>query len=624
MITRVEFTRAGLALTAAVAFLGCLLTATILHDPVPRIHDEFSYALIGDTLARGHASGPAPPLPEFFETFHVLVRPTHASKYFPAQGIFLAIGERLTGHQPVGIWLSSALACAGTAWMLQAWIGRTWGLLGGLLMVIQYGIFSYWSQSYWGGMVAALGGALFFGAIRRLWDRFSWQSSLWLGFGLVVIATSRPLEGFLAVLPTIMLFLHHLWHDRRWNDSGFWLKLLLPCFAILSCGVFAMGAYNHAITGSAFATPYQVNEQQYQESPPFIFMPLRPRVNYSSPMLQYYYEVSETKLYVTSRVPKWFVTGVTRRLATWWQFYCGFLLSIPLVLPAVLRGGRARLLQIGIVAGLITLSFFSNPTAIAIRGLIDLLVLTQIALTWYVFHDKWSRVAIATCTLLLFEQFFTKWAFPHYFAPAACLILFLEVEGLRRIWNWNPGSAEPHRPLTRTERRRIARENESRRKPAFTLRWVIYALPVACVVSLVLRVEGRLNGWNDDPHGPDRQTLLMNDWSLRRADLEKWLQQQRMPQLVFVRYGPHHGVNFEWVYNHADIMRSHVIWARDLGAEHNRDLLKLLPDRTAWLLEADKRDPQLAPYSEVDSRATVPVAAPATKPNSNLDQDQLD
>jgi len=54
--------------------------------------------------------------------------------------------------------------------MLEAWIGLPWALFGAVLMVVQYGIFSYWSQSYWGGMVPALGGALALGAARRLWD----------------------------------------------------------------------------------------------------------------------------------------------------------------------------------------------------------------------------------------------------------------------------------------------------------------------------------------------------------------------------------------------------------------------------------------------------------------------
>lgn len=105
------------------AFLGCLAVTGVLHEPVPRIHDEFSYVLMSGTFASGHVANPSPPLPEFFDTFHVLMHPVYASKYFPAQGLFLAASEKFTGHPAVGIWLSSALACAATCWMLQAWIG---------------------------------------------------------------------------------------------------------------------------------------------------------------------------------------------------------------------------------------------------------------------------------------------------------------------------------------------------------------------------------------------------------------------------------------------------------------------------------------------------------------------
>src|SRR5205814_1319872 len=103
-------------------FLGGIAVAAILHEPVPRIHDEFSYVLMSNTFSAGHVSNPAPPLSEFFDTFHVLVNPIYVSKYFPVQGALLAIGEKLTGHPAVGVWLSAALACAATCWMLQAWV----------------------------------------------------------------------------------------------------------------------------------------------------------------------------------------------------------------------------------------------------------------------------------------------------------------------------------------------------------------------------------------------------------------------------------------------------------------------------------------------------------------------
>ncbi len=323
-------------------FLGCMIVSVILHEPTPLVHDEFSYLLIGDTLAHGHVADPSPPLPEFFDTFHVLVHPAYVSKYFPAQGVFLALGEKLTGHPAVGLWLSSALACGATCWMLQAWIGPVWGMLGGFLMAVQFGVYSYWSQTYWGGMAAALGGALFFGAIRRLWDKFEWQNAFWLALGLVILATSRPLEGALAALPATVLFLRHLWRNRRWNEVGFWPKLVLPCFVVFALGAFTTGSYNRAITGSAFKTPYMLHEQQYQESPPLTFLPLRPKLTYSSFWLQYYYEGLETGRYLSQRTPVNAMIMTARKLMTWWAFYCGVLLSAPLVLPGLLRRGWIR------------------------------------------------------------------------------------------------------------------------------------------------------------------------------------------------------------------------------------------------------------------------------------------
>jgi len=596
------------------------LVAFVLHAPVPRIHDEFSYTVMADTFSQGRLAGSKPPLPEFFDSFHVLVRPVYASKYFPAQGLFLALGQRITGHQAIGLWFSSALACAATVWMLEAWIGPGWSFLGGVLMALQYGIFSYWSQSYWGGMTAALGGALLFGALRRLWDRFSWQNSIWFVLGLVILANSRPLEGTLVALPASIFLLRQLWCSHRWREAGFWSNFLLPCFTVLAIGAFSTGAYNRAITGSVLKAPYMLHEQQYQESPPLIFMSMRPKLTYTSTWLQYYYEVKENRLYASQRIPAVWIDAVGRKLGTWWAFYCGVLLSVPLVLPGILKR-NTRYFQIALLALMIPLALGTDQHETPARLLLDLLAFGQVVLLWFVFDTFWERLAIGTGTLLIVQILFVKWAFPHYFAPAACLVLYLQTEGLRRTWNWTPQGESPTHTLNRAERRQRERENKNRDTSIPRWRGLVYLLPVACLASLVLRVEARIHGWKEDAHGPDRQALLMNDWSLHRAELEKWMEHQPTPQLVFVRYSPRHNVNFEWVYNHADIMHSHVIWARDLGAEHNRDLLKLLPDRTVWLLEADKRDAQLVPYSEVDRGASPPVVP---VPSTNIEQDQLD
>ena len=65
---------------------------------------------------------------------------------------------------------------------------------------------------------------------------------------------------------------------------------------------------------------------------------------------------------------------------------------------------------------------------------------------------------------------------------------------------------------------------------------------------------------------------------------------------MFVRYAPFHPLR-EWISNAADIDRSKVVWALDLGPEENSELLDYYPDRTVWLAEPDARPPRLVPYS---------------------------
>ena len=166
-----------------VAILPLLLRAMLLPlwpMPDPYIQDEFSYLLQADTFAHGRVTNPTPALAEFFESGQILVRPSYASKYPPGHSFAMAIGERLLGHPWFGVWLSCGALAATLFWALEGWFPPAWALFGTLLAV-PLCAFSYWMNSYMGGSVAAIGGALVVGAFPRLTGRLRHAS-----------ATARP------------------------------------------------------------------------------------------------------------------------------------------------------------------------------------------------------------------------------------------------------------------------------------------------------------------------------------------------------------------------------------------------------------------------------------------------
>lgn len=379
--------------------------------PLPRGHDEFAYLLGADTFAHGRATNPTHPLWVHFESFHIIQQPTYAPKYPPGQALFLAAGQVIGGHPAVGVWLSLGLACVAVYWMLLAWVPRRWAFQGALLgttcLVLGRDapgdFLGYWGQTYWGGAVATIGGALVFGALRRVIRRPAISSSMILGLGLAVMANSRPFEGLVVSLPVLAALFVWLVGRNRPPVSIALTRVVLPLALVLVAAGSAMGYYNYRVTGNPLRLPYLVHEDTYVVAPNFLWNPLQPEPAYRHKAL-YDYHVHQFPDYYRLQ-----------------------------------RSSFANLAKVWLAKGRRLLEFFLG----------GLLLIPFVTLPW-VLRAPWMRFALLTIVLLLMAlaQLFGVW--PHYAAPAAALLYALVTQGLRRLRLWGWHGPQTGRLLVRT------------------------------------------------------------------------------------------------------------------------------------------------------------------------------
>jgi hypothetical protein len=321
--------------------------------PVPAVQDGFSYLLAGDTYAHLRLTNPPHALPIFFEAAHVNMLPTYMSKYPPAQGAALAVGEWL-GHPWFGVLLCVAAMCAAITWMLQGWMPARWALLGGVLAAARfvagsvYGM-NYWLESYWGGAVAACGGALALGALPRLMRRGKIRDAILFGLGIAILANSRPYEGLVFCLPLAAALAWWLLRpDRPPGATARW-RALAPVAAVLALTGAFMAYNNWRVTGNALLFPYVVNDRAYVSTPHFAWMKLEPPRPLSNPQMDAVFNRwcrtvwNRERFRFTWDGIHW---GLLRKLDRFQEFYLpvGFLLPMALTWRRLLRSRKAQFL----------------------------------------------------------------------------------------------------------------------------------------------------------------------------------------------------------------------------------------------------------------------------------------
>jgi hypothetical protein len=497
------------------AFVPLVLRLSLLpYMPIPEpegFHDEFSYLLGADTFASGRLTNPPHPMWVHFETIHVNFLPTYATKYPPGQPLFLALGQKVFGHPWYGVLISVSLMSACVCWMLQGWLPPLYASLGTLFLIAQFGVIGYWVNSYWGGALPAAGGALVLGALPRLVRRASMSESILAAFGVVLLANTRPYEGLIVTVASALALVWWRRWERRPLGPLFTGPVVMPAVIILCLASAWMGYYNYRVTGKPWLMPYSINQRMYAASSQFYLLPAGPPPIYRHEVLRKF----------------------------WLEWNYGYYLKA--------RANPLRVLRR--FAEIMTDDFY-------VSQLLGFAVLIAVFLA----PSRKVRIALAVASVLAFGLLLEIGLLPHYYAPAAGLILVLVMSGVRYLC------------LFPREGRAIGS-------------FILLLFASAFFIPFASRVVDHIR------NPPPEQKFM-----LQRREIISRLMQQGSRHLVIVHYAPDHVVNWEWVYNRADIDGSAIVWAHDMGEVMNPELRDYYRDRKVWLLEPDKNPMVLKPY----------------------------
>jgi hypothetical protein len=523
--------RLAVLIVGLVAVTARIAVLPILPVPQPGVADEYSFLLGAETFAHGRVTNPTPRMWIHFETLHTIVKPTYMSMYPPAQGLFLAAGLVLAGTAFVGVLLSVGLMCAAICWMLQGWFSPGWALLGGLLAVVRLDVFNYWANSYWGGAVAALGGALALGALPRILKHAQIGDALWMGAGLILLANSRPYAGLIFSLPLAVALFLWLWKNKTLPLGKKIGRVVVPLTLVLTIAGAAMGYYFWRVTGSPFKMPEEVFRDTYAVAPYFLWQSPRPVPVYHNAALRHFFLHGDLPFYEESRTLVGLVGVEFGRCLDFWLFYLGPALTLPLLLlPASLPLGFRW-------------STMTRPTRF--------LILASVV----------STAGIAV------EAFF----FPHYAAPMTGLVLALVILAMRQLrgWRWHD------RPVGR---------------------FVTRAVPAVCLLMLALRAAAVPLHIPITPTWPPSAYNSVPVHS-PLVQFERKLDSYPGKHLVIVVFSPDQKSNAGFVHNSADIEQSRIIWAWDMGAKKNEELIRYYKNRDVWLMDPLEQPPRLLRYT---------------------------
>jgi hypothetical protein len=327
------------------------------------------------------------------------------------------------------------------------------------------------------------------------------------------------------------------------------LRVVLPLALMLTATIGFILYYFWRTTGHPLLSPYIVNLRTYFVDPGFPWMPLRPIPSYHHAILRNYYLGWLFAQFQYARAHP--ILAAMIKIIMLWFFFLGPLLSIPFLVLGI-----------------------SAPTATSLKDL----------------APKTRFLLLVCCTTLIGSLLFAG-ANPHYAAPLTAALYGLIMLALRSIRHWCP-----------------------RNKPAGIL--IIRSVLAGAVILLLLRVA--IPVFHLRISNPAAPLTWCSPWSpfsklYPRAQVESRLQAMPGRHLVLVHYDAESKEVPSWVYNSADIDNSKIVWAHDMGAAQNEELIHYFADRHVWLLDPSRDQTQLSPYAAA-SAPNAPVISGKANP----------
>ena len=241
------------------------------RDFFPKTLDDQSYVIQMQMLARGKLWMPEHPCADFFDTFHVLVKPKYASAYFP--GTALVYVPLIWLHLPV--WIGPVLVAGAILGLTYAMVAEMAdGVAGAIaaLLVLSTNWFRMLSILVYGQTIPMLLGLL------MLWAWMRWreaQKSKWallIGAFSGLMAITRPVDAICYALPIAVgmcLPLRGKTTRHAARTIALFIAGALPFLAI-------QAIQNIGITGHLTQTPFSLYLGRDQPGANFGFHPYDP------------------------------------------------------------------------------------------------------------------------------------------------------------------------------------------------------------------------------------------------------------------------------------------------------------------------------------------------------------